>query len=381
MKNIYDDLISLCETNEAFFFKDFERDGHWFRLFNYRLASYTDFLLPSAIECRGIMFEITQEGDGAEYIRLASRPMEKFWNIDENQKVMNLNFEDMRQIMVKEDGSLISTYELNGQLFLKTKGSLYSEQALDAMSFLDRHENEDFKRELFALNMLGYTVNCEWVGPSNRIVVWYESAKLVVLNVRDRTTGEYATKQLVQDMYPEVASRWVKSFLPHNMGYDTGWSFVQNIPHVEGFEGYVLQLSNGQHVKCKGVWYVTLHHCKDSINTPRKLFEAVLEETTDDLRSLFHDDLVAIKMIEDMELLVESIYNPLVARVENYYNHHKHWERKEYAIEGQKVLPNHGEFGLAMSLYIGRPTDFKQYLKKYYREYGIADKQTEENDE
>lgn len=283
------------------------------------------------------------------------------------------NFENMRQIMVKEDGSLISTYICDGELYLKTKGSLYSEQAMAAMSFLDRPENAVFKREMFEETTMGYTVNLEWTAPDNRIVVWYEQANLVVLNVRERVSGKYVSKKDIEKNHPAIASRWVKSFLPHNMGYDTGWSFVQNIPHCEGFEGYVMQLHDGQHVKCKGIWYVTLHHCKDSINTPRKLFEAVLEETTDDLRSLFHDDPVAIKMIVDMELKVESIYNPLVARVENYYNHHKHWERKEYAIEGQKVFDNLGEFGLAMNMYIGRETDFKAYLKKHYKEYGIVD--------
>ncbi|UQJ95715.1 RNA ligase 1 and tail fiber attachment catalyst [Klebsiella phage CPRSB] len=31
------------------------------RIFNYRMASYTDWLKPGALECRGIMFEM--DGD------------------------------------------------------------------------------------------------------------------------------------------------------------------------------------------------------------------------------------------------------------------------------------------------------------------------------
>lgn len=87
MKTMYQNLMDLCSTNDAFFFKDFQRNQRWYRIFNYRLASYTDFLLPSALECRGIMFEITNEGaeesDYSEYIALTCRPQEKFFNVNE----------------------------------------------------------------------------------------------------------------------------------------------------------------------------------------------------------------------------------------------------------------------------------------------------------
>ena len=67
--------------------------------------------------------------------------------------------------------------------------------------------------------------------------------------------------------------------------------------------------------------------------------EAVLEEATDDLRTLFHDDPLVIKMIEEMELFVEHKYNSLVSTVEAFYTENKDLERKEYAIKGQAELP------------------------------------------
>ena len=62
---------------------------------------------------------------------------------------------------------------------------------------------------------------------------------------------------------------------------------------MQNIEGYVIRLASGQRVKIKTAWYLALHHTKDSINSPRRLFEAVLEEATDDMRSLFYDDKLA----------------------------------------------------------------------------------------
>jgi hypothetical protein len=92
---------------------------------------------------------------------------------------------------------------------------------------------------------------------------------------------------------------------------------------------------------------------------------------------MFHDDPQAIQIIEDMELYVESIYNPMVANIERYFEENKDKERKDYAIEGQRVFDNKGEFGLAMSLYSGKPVDYKAYLIKNYKNYGIKEDDNE----
>ena len=165
---LYNDLIELADTDEAFFYKDFYVDETLYRVFNYRLASYTDFLKPSALECRGIMFEVK---DGL-VVRLASLPMEKFFNLYENPMTMDLDLSEVDDVELKVDGSLISTYlHTDHSLRLKTKGSLESDQALDAMAFLEHPDNEEFRMQLQVLAALGYTVNMEWCAPHNRIVL------------------------------------------------------------------------------------------------------------------------------------------------------------------------------------------------------------------
>ena len=376
-------LSTLADTNEAFYYADRQSDDKWYRLFNYRLASYTEFLHPFALECRGHMFEMSEEGANAKVIRLASLPMQKFFNLYENPFTMDLDLSEMKYAMLKADGSLISTYMHNACWFtctpgdagvvlrLKTKGSLESDQAIAAMNWLALPENESFKNELIGAERLNCTVNMEWCAPDNRIVIGYEEPHLVVLNVRSRETGEYVDyADIDAEHFPETLFRWVEF-----EEVDDKVTFINQIPGLQAIEGYVVVLPDIT-VKIKTTWYLALHHTKDSINTPRRLYEAVLAEGTDDMRSLFHDDPVAIKMIEEMELFVEQKYNHIVDTVERYYERNKDMERKDYAILGQKELKGK-EFGLAMQKYTGKDINYKEFMTKNWKYFGLKDEKVE----
>jgi len=383
-QTMYNDLMNLVENSESFYYADRELDSTWYRLFNYRMCSYTEFLAPNALECRGHMFRISCEGPTAEVVAFVSLPVEKFFNLYENPFTMDLDLSEMKYAMLKADGSLISTYMHNACWFnctpgdagvvlrLKTKGSLESDQAIAAMEWLDRPENKSFKNELIGAERLNCTVNMEWCAPDNRIVIGYEEPHLVVLNVRSRETGEYVDyADIDAEHFPEILFHWVEF-----EEVDDKVKFINQIPGLQDIEGYVIQLNSGQHVKIKTTWYLALHHTKDSINTPRRLYEAVLAEGTDDMRSLFHDDPVAIKMIEEMELFVEQKYNHIVDTVERYYERNKDMERKDYAILGQKELKGK-EFGLAMMKYTGKDVDYKEFMTKNWKYFGLKDEKVE----
>jgi RNA ligase len=379
-ENLYNDLLRLSETNEAFFFKDFECDGVVYRIFNYRLASYTDFLEPGALECRGIMFEIEPAyidsicSRPASPVRLASLPMEKFFNLNENPMTMNLDLTKVKSVELKADGSLISTYRHNDEIRLKTKGSVESEQCIAAMKWVD--ERPEFKHALTVAEELGYTVNMEWCAPDNRIVLGYEEPQLTVLNFRRRHDGGYF------DIFTESCKNnptfdVLRENHIERLDVKDPVEFVASIPRMEGVEGYVVELDCGHRVKVKTEWYLVQHRAKDSINSPRRLFEACIEEATDDLRSLFFDDPVAIAMIEEMEKFAEHHYNHTVDQVERFYERNKNLERKDYAILGQKELDKR-IFGLAMSKYLGREVDYKAFMRKNYKAFGVADDPVED---
>jgi len=77
-------------------------------------------------------------------------------------------------------------------------------------------------------------------------------------------------------------------------------------------------------------------------------------------------------MITEMETFAEGVYNHTVDQVERFYERNKGLERKEYAILGQKELDKK-IFGLAMSKYLERPVDYKAFLRKHYKSFGVAD--------
>jgi T4 RnlA family RNA ligase len=379
---LYDNLMRLVDYSEAFFFNDVDLEGdgqNWYRFFNYRLASYTDFLQPSALECRCIMFEMKNPLD-PEPTRLASLTPQKFFNLYENPYTMGLDLSTIKEIADKADGSLITTY-LHKPWFdsipaltleVKTKGSLTSDQAINAKAYLSLNKNKAFKDELYRAESLDCTVIMEWCAPNNRIVLPYMEPHLKVLAVRNRKTGEYVGfNDIDAEHFPEILNRWVKIIT-----VDDPEAYINSIDDMQGVEGVVFELESGQRVKKKCTWYLALHHTKDSINCPRRLYEAVLEEATDDMRSLFHDDPLAIKLIAEMEEFVEVRYNHLVDVVERFYERNKELERKDYAILGQKELEK-SQFGLAMSKWLGKDFSYKEFMKKRWKSYGLKDEKVE----
>ena len=368
-QKLYDDLMALSAGDEAFFHKDFFNGGHSYRIFNYRLASYTQFLLPSALESRGIMFKMS--GFDRD-ISLASLPMEKFFNLNENPMTMGLDLSTIVEAESKADGSLISTYVANRGLWLKSKGSIESDQCIGAMGWLQSHQV--FYNQLLYLAAAGYTINMEWCSPSNRIVLPYDTSRLIVLNVRRHSDGAYMTMEDLFDEYigeiDEIEARVADRLTCSDWN---AWA-NQIVPNETGVEGYVIRMESGQRVKIKTPWYMALHHTKDSINSPRRLFEAVIEEATDDMRSLFHDDPQAIALIAEMEEWVDELYNHMVSSVEAYHAENKDLERKEYAIKGQAELKKM-YFGLAMQKYLGKEPDYKAFIKSKWKDLGLKDRE------
>ncbi|MGZ8924475.1 MAG: T4 RnlA family RNA ligase [Nitrososphaeraceae archaeon] len=364
---LYSNLINLVENNESFFYQDFQLGEGLYRVFNYRLASYTDFLQPGAIECRGVTFEIDSEGNMLE---LVSLPFHKFFNLYENPLTANLDLDDVESIDVKADGSLISTFWSkgpNGNLCLKSKGSLFSDQAKQAQEWLEKPENSEFYDWVESYEVHGYTVIMEWVSLENRIVLGYDKPRLIILGVRDRYSGKYIPteelrKNLGEYMEPKV-----------NLNGLSPSEFILAVPSMlDDVEGFVVRLKSGLWFKVKTNKYLSLHRCKDSVNNPRRLFEVIVDEGIDDIRSMFHTDQLLIKQIDDMQSKVDHIFNHMIKVVEDFYNDNKNLERKNFAIKAKsEVEPMY--FSLTMMKFLGKTIDYKSFAKKNWNMFGIAD--------
>lgn len=233
------------------------------------------------------------------------------------------------------------------------------------MEWLELNDNRAFHDELRDLTLKGNTVNLEWCSPSNLIVLGYEESALIVLNVRKNMDGVYLCNEDVKKMYPEISSRFTKQILT-----DDAENYINSVHDMKGIEGCVVRLSSGQRVKVKTAWYLNLHKAKNTVCCKRALFEAVIDEESDDLKSLWNHDPQRIKMILKIEKIVAEIYNNMVHNVESFYERNKNMGRKEYASICQQEMRNKHKkgkinyFSLAMDRYNHGEISYKSIMKK-----------------
>lgn len=372
---LFNGLTALVASDESFYSKDLRLDGRVFRVFNYRLASWTSFQKPFALECRGTLFDVT----APEYPKLVSLPPAKFFNVEEGNGLESHLGNTIRAKMVKLDGSLISTYMHGDELRLKSKASLDSEQAVRAMEFLKA--NPAILAEVKHVADCGFTLSFEYTSPTNRVVVGYDETKLTVLMLRDNETGEtivghdlHFALDTPNGVYKNLKNMIVDAEYPTNKEYSL--DFVEQIRKEQEGEGYVVELmtptGKTYMVKIKNEKYITLHRTKDSITSEKRLFECVLDEATDDLRSMFSSDQHCLNMIDAMEKKVIPIYNHLVFTVDDFFAENGSLERKDYAIKASKDYPD--LMGLMMARYLGKKPQFKDFAKKNREEiFGIGD--------
>ncbi|QIW87016.1 hypothetical protein AHP1_1851 [Aeromonas phage Ahp1_CNU-2021] len=375
MRTLYQNLVNLCVDNDTkFFFSDHITSlGNKMRVFSYHIANYSDWLMPDALEARGIMFEM----DGEIPVRIASRPMAKFFNLSELQGWVGLS--DLREGMVlpdltkinfymdKRDGSLISSFtdtdktDGTSNVLLKSKTSIRSEQANDASVWLYDHEDlldftSDWEND-------GYTVNFEWTSPKNQIVLGYSEPELRILNVRNRDTGEYVdVQELLRD--PVFVKYAVDLFEAPS---DPAW--VSSIGGMTGIEGFVISCGN-MLIKVKTDWYVALHHTKDSINNNKRLIVCCAENCTDDLLQMFKDDEISLQKIRTFDKHFSDVVGETFGEIFRNYNQNKALIRKDYAIAMSRIFgPNKHWFSVAMQMYQDGPDGLVQKIVDVIKKY------------
>ncbi len=321
------------------------------------------------------MFEISEEGQNAKPLRMASWPVNKFFNYMENPFTSQIDLDNIVEISEKRDGSLISSYTIDDKVYLKTKGALESDQAIAATKWLYKPLNKPFLREIRATERLNYTVIMEWTSETNRVVLKYQESTLTVLAIRSNIDGHYVHLSDVDvDVFPKIYQKWTKTY-----STDNSKAFVELIPDMHDIEGFVCRTKDNLLFKVKTNQYLTLHKNKDNINTPKKLYHAVVYETSDDLRSLFFDDPFSLNLINEMEEHVGKQFNHVVDTVERFYERNKNLTRKDYAILGQQELIN-GTFSLAMNLFLEKENDYKEFMVKQYDNYRLPEVDIQEDE-
>lgn len=364
----------LCEGESSPFYKrdTIGDDGQNYTIFSYRMASYSAWLQPYALDCRGIMFR------GNE---LVSLPPEKFFNVEENPlATTDLFYHDCFVIMEKADGSLISTFiDANNQLRVKSKTSLDSDQANLAQVLLNqiRVRNPAIARSMERIAMNGNTFNFELVGPGNPIVMGYPENQLVLLNVRSHQTGHtYLCDEPFLDEFIRLLGAEQSPYIrPVRMFYET----VRPFPVFEeqtfsetNHEGYVVvveKIDGGAlWLKIKTKWYLNLHRLiynqLDEKNVLKMIVDGVIDDTIYSLKELGapREFIQGIILLEDQ---LSSALHRFIHRGINFYDEHKEKTRKDFAILAKETFRGQAlSFSFAMWMFQNGAENPDEFIRR-----------------
>lgn len=340
-----DELTKLVDDQEknVFIYKDVPHPegGDSYRIFNYRLASFSDFRRdPRLLWCRGTMFNI-RTGE------LVSRPMPKFFNLHEwVNNSTSLPEHDWWESYEKFDGSLVSTYvHSDGQVYLKSKYSLESSQAVQSTALLNEIRPDIKDSDLIKFHLCSTTLNYEFVSPDNLVVVPYGQPDLRLLNHIDNDSG--IITQNGPCMYLKGAD------------VDTFAEDVYNDDETL-HEGYVV-VAGQTMFKLKTNRYLAAHRIKDDISSTKRMVELVVNGNADDI--MINEDLKADpdffqRLLDKLEHIKDTL-NLEVSLAEIFYEANKGLDRKDYAVKLKSTKDVN--FTLAINKYLGRDMDLFKF--------------------
>lgn len=373
--NHINDLLPFIDGNKQFRVADVDFPAGGYKVVCYMVKDEDTFRGEHAFwyqECRGITFG----PDGA----VVSRTLHKFPNVGENaeSQVDTIDWSRVVRVMDKRDGSMITPVLLaDGRVVCKTKKTFTSNEALAATQLL----NSDPKKVEWTRDWLkqGFTPTFEWTSPRFPIVLLYEKDELTLLQVRDNITGAYLTKLLdgdiVQSTCPfPIVENVIDQFsftmsgdgLPETREFDIQ-KMIDKAMVLEGIEGWIVQLDDGQMYKVKTKWYCDLHHSV-TFTRYRDVARTVLEDKSDDLKAAFALTGRDIQPIIDIERIIFDKMKELENTVGEMVDAYAGSTPKDVAL----ALKEHPLFGQIMRAFRGQKVDWlKYYLQNHVRDHSL----------
>lgn len=240
------------------------------------------------------------------------------------------------------------------------------------MCFIDSYRDEI--EEIVRRN---YTVNFEYTSPLNQIVLYYLDSKLRVLSIRSHLNGEtlfgdqlisfLKENNFLTVMENVVSFKRISTSIKHQ-------ELVEDIRKETEGEGYVVEIIHSNQksylIKIKTEKYLLLHHTKNaaSSSSSRYLFQCVINEQTDDLRSLYVGSYDMLDRIKQMEERIRPIYNQMIQTIELFYEDNKYLSRKNYAIKISKNNDFKIYMPLLMNLLTGKENDYKKFAINHMKD-------------
>lgn len=323
----YQECKEIASKNENFYEKVLEIQGFKISIFNYIVSIYEHFKNPiktdnlTAYEMRGLTF-IHQDNDHKRYLML-----HKFFNLNENEDYQLEDLKKHRIVSIQEklDGSMIRAIKLpNNSIICKTKSGFDNPQSNLANQLLNKNKNLlDFTKECLDNHLAPIYELCS---PLNKIVVDYNESKLILIQLRDESTGSYL------DIYnnPLVAKYSIeKTKNCPIVDFETLLEQQKNETHKEG---YVVSLENGIKFKIKNQWYLERHRLLDNIAYENKIIELICNETLDDAIALLDKNNEARIYSENIQKFILNKISETFHSCLDLLEKSKNISRKEFAL-------------------------------------------------
>lgn len=256
------------------------------------------------LECRGLVLDMRN-------IKVVNSPYKKFFNLNENEysslKRIKLASNQAEEIIVRDklDGSMISISNYQGNPFITTTGSFENSQIEWTKDFLLK------KYPYFANNIpCDYTFIFECIYPENKIVVDYGQVnKLILTNIKDNKTGRLLCNNLLEDFANkyqlEIADKEENNSLETLMFLSKD---VEKYPSNKK-EGWVFRIRTKDEdilfkLKCED--YCKVHKLLSHL-TPKNVFNSIIEETLDDIKTQLPKHLLGV--ISDISSIIFEYIN------------------------------------------------------------------------
>jgi T4 RnlA family RNA ligase len=345
----YEDCVEMCSREESPFYESkFVIDGYPISVFNYRLAQYRDFVTPlenrpdvKAYEMRGLTFVFNT--DGTLYKRFLL--LEKFFNLNqvpESAYSIVKNYK-IKFVNNKEDGSIASYIQLpNGKILGKSKMGFDNEQANGINRvYRTRTDVKEFVDWCIDNNI---TAIFEYVSPANRIVLRYLEEDLILLRMRDNSTGKHLD---IKNHLDKIGTIRIAPFEDDSKDLD---SLIEvNATQVDK-EGVIVQTEDEYgkdfFFKIKTPWYCERHGLlTNDLYREHIIVGYILDDKIDDILGQVPEDekeaherinkIISIikKAVSDKEEDIKKSYQVFIDMGS---------DRKEYALKYYKKEPNFG---------------------------------------
>ena len=372
----------IVKNSEAFYVTETEVDGFKVELYDYRLASISDFVDNNAFELRGLCFVYNETKREWESNIL----LNKFFNVNQTIGWMydDVRYKAVAGVQDKLDGSVISFVKFpNGEIKAKSKMSFTSDQAVMAQEVY----NNCLGLRVFVQESLmrGFTPIFELVSPENQIVLEYQDTELVLLQIRDSVKGNYLNiyqyfYQYYGETYDDMMDNEIKPFFKLADRYASKFmtppsldSLLEMKETTEGIEGWIVTFEDGQMAKIKTDWYIQLHGLigPDAFRE-NLLIETILEDNIDDVVAQLAEGTKK-EMIIELTEKVQHNFNHQVMEYKKlrgeYYNVYQE-DRKEFALQyspgGKKPHPM---FGLVMKNLNGKFTEIEKIAEGVAKQF------------